>query len=158
VSRVKLCGMALVSGLAMLVVLTGACGSAWADNISIGINTPSASFGLNVGAAPPPLVVVPGTSVYQAPSVEHNYFVYRSHYYLFHDGVWFSSAHHNGPWGRLAAHQVPKPILAVPVKYYRIPPGHMKHMDREDRHDGREHEREKERHGHGHDKHHGDKD
>jgi hypothetical protein len=97
-----------------------------ADNVSIGVSTPSVSFGLNVGS-PPPLVTVPGLPVYHAPSVPHNYFVYGDYYYLFHEGTWFYSPHHNGPWFSLVIHQVPRPILAVPVTYYRkVPPGHLK--------------------------------
>lgn len=109
---------------AAIVVLGG--GSAQADSVSIGVNTPSVSFGLNIGA-PPPLVSVPGLPVYHAPAVAHNYFVYGGYYYLFHEGGWYYSPRYNGPWSSLVIHQVPRPILRVPVTYYkRIPPGHRK--------------------------------
>lgn len=99
---------------------------AQADNVSIGVNTPSVSFGLNIGA-PPPLVAVPGLPVYHAPAVPHNYFVYGGYYYLLHQGAWFYSPYHNGPWSSLVIHQVPRPVLRVPVTYYKkVPPGHMK--------------------------------
>jgi hypothetical protein len=111
--------------LAAVIVLLGE-GPAQADNVSIGVNTPSVSFGLNIGA-PPPLVAVPGLPVYHAPAVPHNYFVYGGYYYLFHEGAWFYAARYNGPWSSLVIHQVPRPILAVPVTYYkRVPPGHRK--------------------------------
>jgi hypothetical protein len=115
--------VALVAG-ATLLVLVG--GPARADNVNIGVSTRSGSFGLNIGS-PPPLVVVPGLPVYHAPAVQHNYFVYGGYYYLFHEGAWFYSPYYNGPWSSLVIHQVPRPILRVPVKYYkRIPPGHLK--------------------------------
>jgi len=70
--------VALVLGMALVGLPLG---SAWAQNVSVGINTPSVTFGLNVGA-PPPLVAVPGLPVYQAPSVPDNYFVYQGYYLL----------------------------------------------------------------------------
>ena len=116
------CALALAVGL----VLCGLpLGSAWAQNVSIGISTPSVNFGLNIGA-PPPLVAVPGLPVYQAPSVPDNYFVYQGSYYLYHGGGWHYSRHYNGPWMALQLHQVPQPILAVPVPYYKKPPSHWK--------------------------------
>ncbi len=102
---------------------------AGAHDVSIGI-----SIGLPlpppppvVVAAPPALVVVPGTPVYYAPALSYNYFFYAGHYYTFHDGAWFYAHAYNGPWGFVAAHRVPQPLLAVPVAYYRVPPGHLRH-------------------------------
>jgi hypothetical protein len=116
----------LVLVLAANAVVTGFTGEATrAQNVSVGISTPSVNFGLNLGA-PPPLVAVPGVPVYHAPSVPDNYFVYGGYSYLFHGGTWFYSARYNGPWASLVIHQVPRPILAVPVTYYKHPPGHWK--------------------------------
>jgi hypothetical protein len=114
--------LALAVGLALVVL---AVTSAPAQNVSIGISTPGVNFGLNIGA-PPPLVVVPGLPVYQAPSVPDNYFVYQGYYYLYHGDAWYYSPHHNGPWMALMIHQVPGPILAVPVPYYKKPSPHWK--------------------------------
>jgi hypothetical protein len=115
--------VALAVGAAVLVLVGG---PARADNVSIGVSTPSVSFGLNIGS-PPPLVAVPGLPVRHAPAVPHNYFVYGGYYYLFNEGTWFYSPYYNGPWSSLVIHQVPRPILAVPVTYYkRVPPGHLK--------------------------------
>lgn len=114
--------LALAIGLALVGLPLA---SATAQNVSIGISTPSVNFGLNIGA-PPPLVAVPGLPVYEAPSVPDNYFVYQGYYYLFHGGTWFYSPHHNGPWMSLAMHQVPRPLLAVPVPHYKKPPPHWK--------------------------------
>ncbi|MDE2181006.1 MAG: hypothetical protein KGJ40_09195 [candidate division NC10 bacterium] len=87
-----------------------------ADNFSIGINV----------GAPPPLVVVPGTPVYYAPSVSVNFFAYGGRYYSHHNGAWFMATTYNGPWNFVAVERVPQPVLAVPVAYYKVPPGHMK--------------------------------
>ena len=118
----RMCTVGLAVGLALVALPMVSAG---AENVSIAISTPSVSFGLNIGA-PPPLVVVPGLPVYQAPSVPDNYFVYQGYYYLFHEGIWYYSHHYNGPWMSLVMHQVPRPILAVPVPYYKKPPPHWK--------------------------------
>jgi hypothetical protein len=118
----RLCAIALAVSLALVGLPLAV---AWGQNVSIAIGTPSASFGLSIGA-PPPLVVVPGLPVYQAPSVPDNYFVYQGYYYLYHGGNWYYSPHYNGPWIALVMHQVPRPILEVPVPYYKKPAPHWK--------------------------------
>ena len=84
-----------------------------------------------VVVAPPPmlvvrpqLVAVPGTAVYHVPGAGFNVFVFGGKYYSHHNGVWFVSSGHRGKWTAISAHHVPSPVLAVPVTYYRIPPGH----------------------------------
>lgn len=76
--------------------------------------------------APPQLVVVHGTPVYYAPGVDFNYFVYGGRNYVFHNGAWFYATAHNGPWTYIALEHMPQPVLAVPVQYYKVPPGHWK--------------------------------
>ncbi len=99
-----------------LVLLLG--GPARADvRISIGINL----------HGPPPLVVVPGIPTVQyAPSVPANVFVYGSQYWAFTDGGWYVSSGYAGPWILVGPHVVPRPLLLVPVRYYRVPPPHWK--------------------------------
>lgn len=97
-----------------------------ADNFSIGVNIgvpPPPPIAL---AAPPPMVVVPGTPVYYAPSLSVNYFAYGRQYYTHHGGAWFVAVNYGGPWTFIAADRVPRPVLAVPISYYKVPPGHMK--------------------------------
>lgn len=98
-----------------------------ADNFSIGINLgvppPPPAIVL---PAPPPLVVVPGMPVYYAPSLNVNFFAYGRRYYRHHNGSWFMASSYAGPWSFIAVERVPRPVLAVPVTYYKVPPGHMK--------------------------------
>lgn len=98
-----------------------------ADNFSIGINLgvplPPPAIVLS---APPPLVVVPGMPVYYAPSLNVNFFAYGRRYYRHHNGAWFRASSYAGPWSFIAVERVPRPVLAVPVTYYKVPPGHMK--------------------------------
>jgi len=82
-------------------------------SVNIGINLPG----------PPRLVAVPATPVVMyAPSVGANYFFYGSRYYVFANDGWFVSPGYNGPWTIVAPEFVPRPILRVPVQYYRVPP------------------------------------
>lgn len=79
-----------------------------------------------VVASPPEIVAVPGSAVYYAPAASYNLFVYGGLYYSFHNGSWFVAAGPRAPWTVVAAGAVPSPVLAVPVTYYRVPPGHAK--------------------------------
>ena len=116
------------------VVAISACISvlpavAVADSVSVGINIgvppppPPIVF-----AAPPQLVVIPGSPVYYAPGASVNFFFYSGRYYTFHDGAWFSAKQHSGPWAFTKPALVPAPVLGVPVTYYKVPPGQAKKM------------------------------
>jgi len=103
------------------------------------------SIGINVAVpAPPPvvvtapqLVVVPGSSVYYAPGVSYNLFVFGGRYYSFHEGAWFYSPTGRGGWTVVAPERVPRPVLSVPVTYYKIPPGHARKMHDDGGHPGK---------------------
>ena len=89
------------------------------------ITPPSITF-----AAPPPLVVVPSAPTVQYVSTgAYNVFMYGGRYYSFHDGYWFHAGHYNGPWKHIKNDKVPPAVIAVPVAYYRVPPGHAKKHD-----------------------------
>jgi hypothetical protein len=103
--------------------------SAGADaDVTIGVSVATPAPPPVVAVAPPPLVIVPGTSVHYAPSVGFNLFVFGGHHYSFHEGAWFVAATSRGPWAVIATERVPRAVLAVPVAYYKIPPGHAKKM------------------------------
>jgi hypothetical protein len=115
--------VAMIAGVAVLPA------GAVADSVSIGVNIgappppPPMVF-----AAPPQLVVIPGSPVYYAPGVSVNFFFHSGRYYTFHDGAWFFATKHNGPWAFIKPTHVPAPVLGVPVAYYKIPPGHATKM------------------------------
>jgi hypothetical protein len=108
---------------AMLLVPAEAVGG---TDVHIGINIGTPPPPPVVVSAPPQLVVVPRTRVYYAPAVPYNYFYYEGGYYTTNGGVWFYASDFNGPWYHVAVEHVPRRILAVPVAYYKVPPGHMK--------------------------------
>ena len=92
-----------------------------------------ATAGLNIDfnlVAQPQFVAVPGTPVAYAPAVPANYFFYNGQYYLFTDGGWFVAGGYNGPWLALSPAYVPRPLLTVPVRYYRAPLRQWQHWQR----------------------------
>ncbi len=100
----------------------------------------SADVTINIGAPPPPIiiaappkvVVVPGTPVYYAPGANHNLFVYGGSYYALHNGHWFHAKRPGAAWVFVPIEKVPRPVIGVPVGYYKIPPGHVKKMGDDD--------------------------
>jgi hypothetical protein len=83
----------------------------------------SLSVDLQIGSRPA-LAAVPGTAVYYAPSVSYNYFACGGRCYVYHNEVWLVAISHNGPWTVIALEHVPRPVLGVPVQYYKAPPRH----------------------------------
>ena len=82
-----------------------------------------------VVAAPPRLVVVPGSPVYYAPVLPVDVFFYRGVYYRFYRDTWFRAPDYRGPWRYVAYAGVPRPVIAVPAPYFKIPPGHLRKME-----------------------------
>jgi hypothetical protein len=99
-------------------------------NVGVHIGIPVPPPPRIVLPAPPRVVVIPHSPVSYAPSAEFNLFVYGGHYYTFHDGAWFHASRHSGPWVFMPTERVPRPVVGVPVTYYKIPPGQAKKMAR----------------------------
>ena len=118
----------LFAGLLGIYVLGVAVPSMVAAQINIGINlgTPAPPPPPVVSTVPPQLVVIPGTQVFHAPAVPHNYFFYRGKYYILHEGAWFLAPAPHGPWTFIAVKHVPHSLRHVPTGYYKVPPGHRK--------------------------------
>jgi hypothetical protein len=106
---------------AVAILLLGTSARASDVKINIGLGVPPI-----VLTAPPQLVVVPGTPVFYAPDVSANLFFYKGRYYTVANGVWSRAPAYNGPWAVIQIGQVPAPVVAVPVEYYKIPPGQLK--------------------------------
>jgi hypothetical protein len=86
-------------------------------SVQVGISLPG----------PPQLVPIPGTVVSYAPGVHANYFFYASQYWAFAHGGWYAGSGYNGPWVLVAPAYVPRPLLVVPVRYYRLRPRGWRH-------------------------------
>jgi len=91
------------------------------------------SVNVNIGQPPPVVVAQPvlvpvqASSVYYAPAYGADLFLYDGRYYTVREDQWFYASRLNTPWVAIAIGKVPRQILAVPVAYYRVPPGHLKH-------------------------------
>jgi len=129
--------MMRVLALTVILALTAVSPVA-SDNLSIGVNIRLPAPPPIIVAPPPPvivasppqLVIVPGSPVFYAPGVSINFFAYGGRYYSFQEGAWFVATTYGGPWATIAPGKVPQSVLAVPVAYYKIPPGHAKKMGR----------------------------
>ena len=111
----------------VLVASTGAV----AANVQVNIGFPAPPI-LQVA---PPLVVVPAApAVSYAPQAPYDVFYYGGQYYAYNNG-WFVTPRVGHPWAYVERAHVPHQVLVVPTKYYKVPPGHLKHRG----------------HGHGHD-------
>ena len=114
----------LVLGLLAVIALVCSASVAHAQvSVDIGVNLPG----------PPSLVIIPHSPVAYAPAVPANLFFYGGDYYAFKGGHWYVSPVYAGPWAIVAPPHIPAPLLAVPVRYYRAPPGHWKHWARAER-------------------------
>ena len=87
---------------------------------------------VNIGW-PPPLIIekprvvmVPETQVYRAPNLEFNVFMFGGKYYSLHNDRWFMTVRAGAPWTPVVVERIPVEVRAVPVKYYKIPPGSAK--------------------------------
>ena len=92
------------------------------------------SVSVNIGQPPPVIVAQPvlvpvqASPVYYAPSYGADVFFYEGRYYTVRDDHWFYAARVNTPWMAIAVGRVPRQILAIPVTYYRVPPGHLRQV------------------------------
>jgi len=100
-------------GLALAGIAAPAAVAQAEVRVNVGVNLPG----------PPRLVPVPAApAIAYAPSVNANYFFYDREYYVFSNGAWYASRGYNGPWLAVRPEMVPRPLLGVPVQYYRRPP------------------------------------
>ena len=91
------------------------------------------SVQVNIGQPPPVVVAQPvlvpvqASPVYFSPAYGSDLFFYDGRYYTVRDDQWFYAARVNTPWVAIAVGKVPRQVIAVPVAYYKVPPGHLKH-------------------------------
>jgi hypothetical protein len=107
-----------------LVVMPGASTAEVSVNVSIGPPPPI------VLVAPPPLVIVPGVPVVSyVPSTQVDRFFFDKRWYYPYGGHWFVGPTYKGPWTYVAVGKLPRSIVVVPVRYYKVPPGHLKKLE-----------------------------
>ncbi len=74
-------------------------------------------------AAPPSVVVIPGTYVYVVPEIEADIFFYSGNWYRLYQGRWFNARSYNGPWIYVPDPRVPPALVQLPPDYHQIPRG-----------------------------------
>lgn len=118
----------LVTGIALVILVGFAAQSDARVNINIGIGIPAYNF-----AAPPSLVVIPGTYAYFVPGVDMDILFYQGYWYRPYDGRWYRARGYNGPWFHIAPARVPRVLIGLPLDYRRLYGGH-RHIEYGDFH------------------------
>ncbi len=95
-------------------------------NIGIGINIPLFTF-----AAPPPLVVIPGTYAYFVPDVDVDILFYHGYWYRPYGGRWYMSRAYNGPWAFIAPARVPRVLIGLSPDFRHLYGGY-RHIEYRD--------------------------
>ncbi len=75
-------------------------------------------------AAPPRVVVIPGTYVYTVPDVDVDILFFSGYWYRPYEGHWFRARSYNGPWAYCPDPRVPRALLSLPPDYHHVPPGY----------------------------------
>lgn len=107
--------------VALLLVLAGHVtqGEAGVD-VKIGINLPPVVF-----AAPPAVVVIPGTYVYMVPGLEVDVLFFQGYWWRPYEGHWYRSRDYKGRWRYVEPRRIPNGLRALPPDYrQRLSPGH----------------------------------
>lgn len=77
--------------------------------------------------APPPLFLVPETTVYAVPDVEVDVVFYHGYWYRPHGERWYRANHYNGPWYRISKEKTPRSVRGLPPGFRRVPGDHRRH-------------------------------
>jgi hypothetical protein len=109
----------LAFALSLLFVTAFSAGSEAGVSVGIGINIPAYRF-----AAPPQLVVIPGTYAYFAPDADVDVVFYRGFWYRPYEGRWYRARGYNGPWAYLATTRVPRVLIELPPDYRHVYAGY----------------------------------
>ena len=148
----KIAGSAVL--LAVLMVGATVYDAAAEVRVNVNIGPPPIAV-----AAPPAVVLVPGSDVYFVQEVEYDIFFYIGYWWSPRGDRWYRAREYNGPWRLIPRRVVPPPVYRVPRDYRQvyvrerhIPYGQWKKEGRgHDRgeHGGRYEHGERGEHGHG---------
>jgi hypothetical protein len=89
-------------------------------NVNVGNNLPAFRF-----AAPPDLVVIPGTYVYIVPDINVDVLFFQDHWWRPYEGHWYRSRDYNGQWSYVEPGRIPSGLRSLPQNYrQRLSPGY----------------------------------
>lgn len=120
----------LVIGALFLLLTVSAAQSEASVNVNVGVNLPAIRF-----AAPPNVVVIPGTYVYIVPDSDVDVFFYQGYWWRPYEGHWYRSRDYKGRWRYVEPRSIPRGLRALPQDYRlrlspdgyeRIPHGQVK--------------------------------
>jgi len=102
----------LVIGALLLVLTVSATQSEAGVNVNIGVNLPAYRF-----AAPPDVVVIPGTYVYMVPDIDVDFLFFQGYWWRPYEGRWYRSRDYKGGWRYVATERIPRGLRALPPDY-----------------------------------------
>ena len=104
---------------ALLLVLAGPATQSEAE-VNVGVKLPPIGF-----AAPPYVVVIPGTYVYMVPDIDVDVLFFHGYWWRPYQGRWYRSRDYKGSWRYVAPAGIPRGLRALPQDYrHRLAPGH----------------------------------
>lgn len=110
----------LAIGALLLILSAGAVQSEAGVNVNVGVNLPAVRF-----AAPPEVVVIPGTYVYMVPNMDVDVMFYQGYWWRPYEGQWYRSRDYKGSWRHMQPKYIPRGLRALPPDYRnRLSPGH----------------------------------
>jgi hypothetical protein len=110
----------LVIGVLLLVLTGYATQSEAGVSVNVGVNLPAIRF-----AAPPAVVVIPGTYVYMVPDIDVDVLFFQGFWWRPYEGQWYRSRDYKGGWRHVAPARIPSGLRALPQDYrHRLSPGH----------------------------------
>jgi hypothetical protein len=89
-------------------------------NVSVGTNLPAIRY-----AAPPEVVVIPGTYVYMVPDIDVDVLFFQGYWWRPYEGQWYRSRDYNGQWSYVEPGRIPSGLRELPQDYrQRLSPGY----------------------------------
>jgi hypothetical protein len=102
---------------ALLLIITG---YATQSEAAVYVNLPAIRF-----AAPPEVVVIPGTYVYMIPNRDEDILFFQGYWWRPYEGRWYRASNYNGRWSYIGPSRVPGGLRGLPLDYrQRITPEH----------------------------------
>ena len=102
----------LVVGALLLVLTVSETHSEAGVNVNVGINLPAVRF-----AAPPHVVVIPGTYVYMVPDIDVDVLFFQGYWWRPYEGHWYRSRDYKGRWRYVEPGRIPPGLRALPQDY-----------------------------------------
>ena len=119
--RRKMRKSCLLGIAALLLVLAGSAIQSEAGvHVNIGVNLPAYRF-----AAPPEVVVIPGTYVYMVPDIDVDVLFFQGYWWRPYEGHWYRSRDYRGSWRHVEPGRIPHGLRELPRDYrHHLSPGY----------------------------------